>query len=201
MIGNETNQTINKLKKGKKMKKIVLMMALMLAAVSASAQVYVGGGLGFIRQETDKLVSASQTLSVKTTQIKILPEVGYELNERWSVGTVIGWEHSKTGRINEDVYKIAPYARYNFLHGERLNLFVDGGVSYANSKETGMDHMNLWEVGFQPGISIRLSEHFMFVTKYGFLGYKETNQSGFKDKEYGFDFDTDELTFGFHYIL
>jgi hypothetical protein len=183
------------------MKKIVLVMVVMLATVSASAQVYIGGGLGLLSKEVDQLVSATQTVSTKTTEIKILPEVGYEVNERWSVGTVIGWEHSKTGHISEDVYKIAPYARYNFLHSERMNLFVDGGVGYANSKETGVDHMNLWEVGFKPGISVRLCEHFMLVAKYGFLGYQEVNQSGYKAKEYGLDFDTDELTFGFHYIF
>jgi hypothetical protein len=61
--------------------------------------------------------------------------------------------------------------------------------------------MDLWQVGFKPGISVRLSEHFMFVAKYGFLGYKELNETGYKVKEYGLDLDTDELSFGFHYIF
>jgi hypothetical protein len=41
----------------------------------------------------------------------------------------------------------------------------------------------------------------MFVAKYGFLGYKELNETGYKVKEYGLDLDTDELSFGFHYIF
>jgi hypothetical protein len=174
------------------MKKIVLTLAIMMAVISASAQVYVGGGLAF---------TGTKVEGVKSTNIKILPEIGYELSEDWSIGTVIGWEYNKVGSYKVNSIEVAPYARYNFLHSERVNLFVDGGFGLASSKVKGCDALNLWQVGFKPGISVRLSEHFMFVAKYGFLGYKEANESGFKAKEYGLDLDTDELSFGFHYIF
>jgi hypothetical protein len=174
------------------MKKIVLMMVVMLATISASAQVYVGGGLGF---------TGTKVEGVKSTNIKILPEIGYELDENWSIGTVIGWQYNKVEDYKVNTFQIAPYARYNFLHSEKVNLFVDGGFGVASSKVKGCDALNLWQVGFKPGVSVRLSEHFLFVAKYGFLGYKEANEGGYKAKEYGFDFDTDELSFGFHYIF
>jgi hypothetical protein len=174
------------------MKKIVLMIAVLLATISASAQVYVGGGLAFTGTKED---------GVKATHVKILPEIGYELNEAWSIGTVIGWQYNKVEDYKVNTFEIAPYARYNFLHSERVNLFVDGGFGYATSKVKHHDSMDLWQVGFKPGISVRLSEHFMFVAKYGFLGYKELNETGYKVKEYGLDLDTDELSFGFHYIF
>jgi hypothetical protein len=174
------------------MKKIVLMIAVLMTAISASAQVYVGGGLAF---------TGTKVEGEKTTHIRILPEIGYELNENWSVGTVIGWDFTNQDDYKVNTFQIAPYARYNFLHSERVNLFVDGGFGYATSKVKHCDSINLWQVGFKPGISVRLSENFMFVAKYGFLGYKEANEGGFKAKEYGLDLDTDELSFGFHYIF
>lgn len=68
------------------MKKIVLSVIVALIAITANAQVYVGGtfGVGSDKVETEGT-------EVKNTTFKILPEVGYELNEDWSVGTVVGY--------------------------------------------------------------------------------------------------------------
>ena len=58
------------------MKKIVLSIIVALIAITANAQVYVGGtfGVGSDKVETEGT-------EVKNTTFKILPEVGYELNE------------------------------------------------------------------------------------------------------------------------
>ncbi|MEO3496744.1 hypothetical protein ABG839_23875, partial [Phocaeicola vulgatus] len=71
------------------MKKIVLSVIVALIAITANAQVYVGGtfGVGSDKVETEGT-------EVKNTTFKILPEVGYELNEDWSVGTVVGYEYN-----------------------------------------------------------------------------------------------------------
>ena len=60
------------------MKKIVLSIIVALIAITANAQVYVGGtfGVGSDKVETEGT-------EVKNTTFKILPEVGYELNEDW----------------------------------------------------------------------------------------------------------------------
>lgn len=73
------------------MKKIVLSVIVALIAITANAQVYVGGtfGVGSDKVETEGT-------EVKNTTFKILPEVGYELNEDWSVGTVVGYEYNKS---------------------------------------------------------------------------------------------------------
>ena len=57
------------------MKKIVLSVIVALIAITANAQVYVGGtfGVGSDKVETEGT-------EVKNTTFKILPEVGYELN-------------------------------------------------------------------------------------------------------------------------
>ena len=76
------------------MKKIVLSIIVALIAITANAQVYVGGtfGVGSDKVETEGT-------EVKNTTFKILPEVGYELNEDWSVGTVVGYEYNKSGDV------------------------------------------------------------------------------------------------------
>lgn len=71
------------------MKKIVLSVIVALIAITANAQVYVGGtfGVGSDKVETEGT-------EVRNTTFKILPEVGYELSEDWSVGTVNRYENN-----------------------------------------------------------------------------------------------------------
>ena len=85
----------------KEMKKIVLSVIVALIAITANAQVYVGGtfGVGSDKVETEGT-------EVKNTTFKILPEVGYELNEDWSVGTVVGYEYNKSGDVKTNTFTI-----------------------------------------------------------------------------------------------
>lgn len=102
------------------MKKIVLSIIVALIAITANAQVYVGGtfGVGSDKVETEGT-------EVKNTTFKILPEIGYELNEDWSVGTVVGYEYNKSGDVKTNTFTIAPYARYFFLNSDVVRLFVN----------------------------------------------------------------------------
>lgn len=179
------------------MKKIVCMLVVALVAISASAQVYVGGSFGISSSKKEVLKEAE----VKTTTIKILPEIGYELNEAWSLGTVIGYEHAKTGDLKMNTFTIASYARYHFLENDMVKLFVDGGFGFSTSKVKGSDALNAWNIGIRPGIAVKLSDHFCLVAKYGFFGYEKQDIIGGEQKNFGLDFDTDELNFGFHYIF
>lgn len=104
------------------MKKIVLSVIVALIAITANAQVYVGGtfGVGSDKVETEGT-------EVRNTTFKILPEVGYELSEDWSVGTVVGYEYNKSGDVKTNTFTIVPYARYFFLSSNVVRLFADGG--------------------------------------------------------------------------
>ncbi|MFR4524311.1 MAG: outer membrane beta-barrel protein [Phocaeicola vulgatus] len=171
-------------------------MIVALIAITANAQVYVGGtfGVGSDKVETEGT-------EVKNTTFKILPEVGYELNEDWSVGTVVGYEYNKSGDVKTNTFTIAPYARYFFLNSDVVRLFADGGFGFSTSKTKGNDALNSWNIGIKPGIAIKLSDHFCLVAKYGFLGYSKKENHGYESENVGIDFDTDELNFGFHYIF
>ena len=58
------------------MKKVFLTLALVLTTVVASAQWYVGGGLGFSKQGD-------------ATNINLKPEAGYKINDAWTVGAEV----------------------------------------------------------------------------------------------------------------
>ncbi len=179
------------------MKKIVLMFMMVFVAISASAQVYVGGSFGI----SSNKVEASDE-EVKTTTFKILPEIGYELDENWSIGTVIGYEYQKSGDLKLNTFTVAPYARYSFLNSDLVRLFADGGFGFSTSKVKGYDALNSWNIGIRPGIAVKLSDHFSLIAKYGFFGYsKNETVGGGEVKNFGLSFDTDELNFGFHYIF
>ena len=83
-----------------------------------------------------------------------------------------------------------------------IKLFVDGGFGFSTAKVKGSDAANSWNIGLKPGLAIKLSDRFCLVAKYGFLGYsQDETPMGTKTKNFGLDLDTDELSFGFHYIF
>ena len=57
--------------------------AVACVAIAASAQVYVGGSVGV---SNSKMGDADEV-----TTYQFLPEVGFNLDENWAIGTVIGW--------------------------------------------------------------------------------------------------------------
>ena len=129
----------------RKMKKIVLVCIVAIMATAAQAQIYVGGTLGFSSVKTE-----NSDAELKTTTIKLLPEIGYELDENWSIGTVVGYQYSKTGDLKTNTFTIAPYARYSFLQSDLIKLFVDGGFGFSTAK--GKRCCKFLEHWFEAGI-------------------------------------------------
>lgn len=64
------------------MKKVMMMVALLVATVAASAQVYVGGGIG-IGSSKDAHAEGVD-VDAKTT-FYITPEIGYNLSATWQL--------------------------------------------------------------------------------------------------------------------
>ncbi len=190
------------------MKKIFALAVLAIASLSASAEgFYAGGSLGYMH-EGAKISSTGSTPSTNT--LSILPEIGYNLNEKWAVGTVIGYNYQHfcgTG-VSGHMFQLSPYARYTFFKSENnfVNLFVDGGVEFgAGWSEYGDDSSKtacIYGIGFKPGLSLNFNEKFSFVAHIGFLGYRGANDaakaSGYSNKG-GIALDSNDLTFGFYY--
>jgi hypothetical protein len=140
-------------------RKIFALVVLMTCfTLGVSAQYYVGGSVGFTSSKMDN-GGADQD----GTSYKILPEIGYQLDDQMSIGLQIGYSHgyaafgsltvtdlkaamntmvSTYADVYEDNMKLnsftfAPYIRYNMLKLGKADIFVEGSVGYTNVKADG----------------------------------------------------------------
>ena len=170
----------------------VLFLVAMATLTVAKAQVYVGGTVGFASSKADSDASTE-------TSFKIMPEVGYNLSDKWAIGTTLGYAD---GSINlaglnfgdAKLFTIAPYVRYTFFKSNLVNLFLDGGVGYSNLKVNDVKS-DVLEIAIKPGLAVNLSENVSLVAKYGFLGYEKFEDAS----NFGLNLNGNALSFGFYY--
>lgn len=185
------------------MKKVILFAVMAVAAMCAKAEgLYVGGQVGFWHGTTDNVG--------RTNQMTILPEIGYNLSEKWAIGTQIGYDytHICNAKTSVNLFQFNPYARWTFFKSESnfVNLFVDGtvgvGAGWASYDGDSSDTAVTYQVGLRPGIALNFDEHFSFVAHVGMLGYQGANDeaklAGYTT-EGGLLLNGNNLTFGFLY--
>ena len=177
------------------MKKLFLLIAVAVVTLTASAQVYVGGEVSFWREW--------QNAANKTT-FSIMPEIGYNLDENWAIGTTLGYDYQYEKGVKYNAFEVAPYARYTFAKLGNVNLFVDGGFGFATYKYkhngVSSDSQNAWSVGLKPGLSVNLTEKLSFIAHVGFLGYRDADEAPiFGQNGFGFNLDGNALSFGLYY--
>lgn len=146
------------------MKKILLMAAFAVATLTANAQVWVGGGLGFDYQKP-KDVDAS-------TVLNIAPQVGYVLDEKLSLGLELQFQLANKQAGDYTNIQVAPFVRYTFAKSGIASFFVDGGFGLGSRKVAGSDASTIWHVGVRPGIAINCSEHVSIISQLGYLGFQ-----------------------------
>lgn len=175
------------------MKKIFLTLMVMVAAVAANAQVWVGGSLGFRTFDADETGG-------KNLEFNINPEVGYDLSEDWSIAIALGFKTTSfdiDGVDNNTTISVNPYARYKFLKAGNFSLFLDGGFKFESVDEGAK--VNNWNIGVKPGIAYSLNENFCIV---GHLGDGLIYRGGDTKKENGFALDVaNGLSFGVYYAF
>ena len=165
------------------MKKLFMSMAAMVVAISASAQVYVGGGVGL---GSTKVGDGDSKMNYK-----FVPEIGFQFSKNWDAGLSFGWQGVEDGAHS---FEIAPYVRYTFCNTKLVDLFLEGTVGYVDQ-----DHVDGYEIGLKPGVKVNLSKNIAFVTKVGFLGYQQLGDGDTKVKHFGLDLDGTNVTFGLNY--
>lgn len=175
------------------MKKIVVLLFAVMAAVAVKAQVYVGGTASFWHND-----------DLDKTTFELAPEIGYELNQQWSIGATIAFMHGKIKKegvkFKANSFAFAPYARYTFFNSKVVSAFIDGGIGMSTYKVKGFDSEAGFEIGIKPGLAIKLNKNLSFVTKYGFLGYRD-DYMGKEENGYGFNLSSEDLSIGFHYVF
>ena len=164
----------------------VILLFVAMAALSAKAQVYVGGTVALWHND-----------DLDATTFALNPEVGYNLNEKLAIGGVLTFAHSKLDEGKYNAFALAPYARYSYYENKVVRLFIDGGLGFSTQKVKGLDSVNGFEIGFKPGIAIKLNDKFSVLAKCGFLGYRDDYMD--TESGYGFGFTSEDLSVGFHY--
>ena len=134
-------------------------LAVAFIAVAANAQVYVGGNVG--------IGSSKSGDADAVTTYKVLPEIGYNINQNWAIGTTAGWGKGNPVNIEgetQNYFTVEPYVRYTFVRSKYINAFVDGGFGYThvNHAHGAAASVNAWSVGVKPGISVNLSPKVSF---------------------------------------
>ena len=179
------------------MKKFLLMAVMAIMTLGASAQSskwYAGGQVTFGR-------TTESASGVKSTQVTVLPEVGYNLTDNFAVGSVLGVSYRKSGGEEKTVFKVSPYARYTYFSSGKVNLFVDGGVDLGIGRAHGSTAVE-YGIGFRPGISFDLNEKFSLVAHVGFLGYQGGNHAAKENgapENWGLDLNSNNIMFGLYY--
>ena len=193
------------------MKKVMLMVAFMVASVAASAQVYVGGGIGFSSEKEAYLDGTPEPDSL--TKFHLTPEVGYNLSDNLAVGIGLGINYGKQGDTKNTGFEIAPYARWTFVKWNKVSLFLEGGLAYGFDKtksehESGNQTISTetknayFKIGVKPGLRVDLTDHVALMTRVGWFGYECTMPDGDdmnNGSRFGLDVDGENLTFGLLY--
>ena len=179
------------------MKKLFLTFAFAVTALAMNAQLYVGGEVGAWRNWDEN-----------TTSFKIAPEVGYNLSDKWAVGIELAYSYNYTHPqgtpkgADQNIFGLAPYARYTFAKFGAVNLFLDGGLGWYGASGDLADDDKAFEVGLKPGLSVNLTDKLSFVSHVGFLGYRDADpifQAAGIESGFGFDLSGQTLNFGLYY--
>lgn len=164
------------------MKKIIIsILALAAMSISANAQWYAGGGLGF---------GFNSSNGSSTTSFDIAPEAGYKFNDKCAAGLSLefyvlsmGVSGERTGAFG---FAVNPYFRYNFVQFGPVTLFGDAVVAlgttkeFASSKEMSISSSPafVWGVNIQPGLAVALNNAWSLVGHIGGIGYTGTKNTG-----------------------
>lgn len=172
------------------MKKIMMTLAAVCVAATMNAQGYVGGSLGYSTTKTNNgSVGTPATEEYTTKAFVIQPEIGYKMDDKMSVGLVISYvtaskeaEYVGPGtapsytKPSSTTIGLRPYLRYQVLTFGKANIFVDGGLNFAISKEKEVgldangkayDNKPAMDLGLfvQPGIAFDINEKWSIVAK------------------------------------
>ncbi|MBQ4278266.1 MAG: porin family protein [Bacteroidaceae bacterium] len=188
------------------MKKIILSALVAVCTLSASAQTWIGGEVGF-NSSTTKIGGVKTT----ATTFTVAPEVGYTLNDKFDVAVKVAYGHAshndeilgaQLGDFERaNAIEVNPYVRYTFARTGALSFFIDGGLTYATAHVKGLDeNANAFGVAFNPGLAYGLSDKVSLVAHIGDASYSHTKWGAIKNDQFNLGL-TNAITFGVYFGL
>ena len=155
------------------MKKILMTIAAAFVVTAMSAQVYVGGTLGFQNNKSN-----TSTTENTVTGFGINPEIGMSLDDKLGVGIQLGFNSNKnkteyvgtaagTPSVETTIttFELKPYLRYQLFQVSKFNVFVDGGVDFAIESQKDMKSGLDLGLFVTPGIAYNVTDNWSIVAK------------------------------------
>ena len=146
-----------------------MVAALAVATLTANAQMWVGGSIGYDYTKADGADFGTNTLTVS-------PQVGYSFNDKWGIGLEIDWNHVKYDQRVTNDFGVALFARWTFAKAGIASFFLDGGVDFGSYSESlngvGPDATTQFGIGVRPGIALNVSDHVSLIARAGFIGWR-----------------------------
>ena len=130
--------------------------------------------------------------------VVMLATIAVKAQDIYVGGSLNVWRNS-TG--NTTSFKVAPEVGYNFNETWALGAELD----YSHNYNGGLTKNSVNVAPYfrwtycRPGIAVKLNDHFSFIAKYGFLGYRRNiNTLG---DSFGLELTSEDLSIGFHYAF
>lgn len=172
------------------MKKIILTLALVAFGMTASAQWVLGGNIGFDHDGN----STGDYSDNATTELSIMPKIGYWLNEDMQIGIQLGcnydYARNYDGDNNNDHYssrtqlewRFAPYFRYNLTSWKNFTVFCEAQLAFGitpkrstwnnTTSTSGEGNTSSFDINFNvvPGLNYALTDKISFDAYIDLLG-------------------------------
>ena len=173
------------------MKKILLSMLTIAFAVTANAQLWIGGGIGFNSGSTKNIADTETTSNKDSLTLSISPKIGYRIN-KLDVGLKFTYattrlypdkEKSDNNWNQTTSYGASAFARYAFISVGDFSLRAVADISVGVSapktskgdkdkepKITDGDKTTAVAFNLYPMMSYSFSDHFELEAELNFLG-------------------------------
>ncbi len=171
------------------MKKIMAIALVAMMTLTANAQVFVGGAIGYSTSKAKKDAKSTNTF-------KFAPEIGYNFNENWTAGIELNYNSQEYDGTTTSGIGAGIYGRYNYLKTGVATLFVEAGVDFTSYNH---DRGSNFGVGLRPGVTVALSEKLSLTAKTGILGYSKDSDKRGGASSFGIGVDNTDLSIGLYY--
>lgn len=180
------------------MKKVLIsVIAMITFALTANAQVFLGGQLGFSTRggsnETVVGTTTTKADGLKTSNFTLAPQVGFFLSENIAVGGYVNLGLSKEDNAGSYGYDdaaqltigVAPFARYYFINSGDWKVGAEGTLGFSFSRRTEnaggvvQSEPKTTTIGFnvEPMVAYSLTDNIELEAGLNFLGFGFSHQS------------------------